>query len=641
MFRMPRLFNFEELEMYESQQYYSDIFSAVADDIRDYRDEKYDPSYSRIRRDEDVFRISDDDYNSFAKLMDKRRGIIRHAVEIILKALMKKNGVKVNEPVRYPDRLGRSNPYLSFSYVNKSNTRTGVKVIGDFDQISGTKYIQHDIEELHIKEEVDDIEIVVLRRIEEQESTSKAGIYYYEPDEIEETRFDSFNRNIQQLLPGVIRFVSLEDFFKQHFGDDEYSVFIKSVDDFNRQSESMIGYKSVFMPNELEVKKFKNGRLRSDFIFDFKRVLKTEMTQLHRDDKEFKDEAYYRLRQNIDLLYECCHKRFIDDQRYFALFGDKNFANSYISSEWYYYSSFETDILDKTSVAVGYLKSCEQLLYELLRLHIDDRRYKIQHGAIKKGMFPELIQKKENDEVKYYQYIPFKSKYEEIFNTTFGSLNKFVDYYKNDGILDESLIEDKELMHDWKHFIIKFLSYYSKNDLNEHLHKVNIYDADEISNIRNRTLLMYFLLLSSFKMDESEVRQIGGEEAFAKFDDIDDVKNGFIEWMDAKIEKTGNAYSKIVLRPCIDGDRNIELLCFAETDEFDLKDYNDEGDRLSYDEDCFEWAPGDCISAKDKGIILASIIKCYLDYAKKRGVIVKHKIILLLYGYGYHVIEQG
>lgn len=49
---------------------------------------------------------------------------------------------------------------------------------------------------------------------------------------------------------------------------------------------------------------------------------------------------------------------------YELMIGQSDFADSFISSEWYYDIHTITGVIDETGVVTGYLKSIEQLLFE-------------------------------------------------------------------------------------------------------------------------------------------------------------------------------------------------------------------------------------------------------------------------------------
>lgn len=603
---MSQLYDFEEIEMYDSEQYYTDIFNAVTEDIISYRDEKYNAETSNTGKGEAFFHVADDDFNSFEKLINAERGSIRRAVEIIVRELLKRNKVTIHPPEAHLDKAGRKCNYLSLSYEKRPNNKTGLKFIWNVQQLQGFKYFENKVNELDLKSEVDELEVVVLERKYQDKSIDSENTFLNKKNHYSEPELDRFNKLAQEHMPGFLKFIPLDDFFIQHFGKEEFLIFDKAAGIFNKKKESVVGYKTFFMPNETEVEKFVNERIAELKEFDYKHELIDTIHQL-RQKKELRYQDYNNLLQNIDVQFERCFKRYLSDLRFLIMTGNMDHSESYISSEWYYYSSFETDILDKTAIAVGYIKSAEQLLYQILRTHINGS-YEIQHGKMRNNTTTRALK---NDKDQYPKCIPFIETYEEYFDTTFGSLNTFVNTYR------DSLFE-KDTSDEWRTFIVKFLFDYCKKDRNGYLHKDNIYLSSDIKNIRHRTILLYFLLLGSFQLSERDQRLLGGDIAYRKADMIAEMFLGFYKWMGSKLQKCNSSTSTIVLTTSYDNSQDrIVLLQFIETDSFDQINYHKYHEEANYETDVFVFDLGKYTSEKDKDTFLAGMIERYLDINKQ------------------------
>ncbi len=623
---MYRLEDFDYIEMYESQKYYNDLFNAIDEHIRIHRDQRHYSKRNTFGRGEALFHLSDDDYYSLESLTSIERNAIIHAVGIIIRELMKRNQVTVFSPECHVDRIGQHHRYLSLSYEKQEGIKTGVKVIWDFKQLHGLDNYLIRLNDLSIKNEVDEVEVIVL----EKKYHTAPNSDYHEFNLMGLNELENYNKLVQEKDPGFVKFISIDDFFIQHFGAEEYSIFEAAVNAFNIRNRDLIGYKTIFMPNEIEVEKFINGRVKDLEKFDYKKEMITAIKQLNAN-RKLSFNTTNILLNNIDSLYEKCSNHYFMDLRYLILTGEEDLSESFISSEWYYYSSFNTDILDKTAIAVGYLKSSEQLIYQLLRLHINDANYNIQLG---KKIKSNEIKNNLKNTAGYPKSVPFLDIYEEYFDTTFGSLNTFVRHYQNNGLFEP------EFESEWKTFVVNYLFDYCKEDRNEHLHKDNIYSATEIGTIRNRTLLLYFCLLGSFCIDRAGLRKLGGKRAFFKADIYGDLFQDFSDWMESKIEDCKSNSSTVVLSACYDLRNGGEIIQFYETTDFDANNFFKLIEEIDYSVDSFSYDLGKYINERERGIILSNIVKAFLSIRKQLyDENDYHKIILLSYGQGYIEIQ--
>lgn len=626
---MLRIAGFEGIDIFESDKYYKDIFTAVSEDIKDYRDEKYAFDQNASGTTVSLFDISDDDSYAFESLRSKKQGILKHAVKIIIEALMRRNKITQTPPLLYTAITGRNEPYFSIVYLNRCNKRTGVKLLWDIKQLNGTNSLINTIKEKNLMKEVDDIQIVILEKDNSNTNEEQNSNYYYEQNN-RESALTRFNKTVHERGYDFISFITFDSFFKALFGTDEYILFQQAVDEFNSQKESMTGYKTLFMPNETEVERFKNKRLGDIKNFNYRFELQRATKELC-EKRKITNRDYNYITNDPDNIIKTCLDRYINNLRFLIFIGDADFAESYISSEWYYFSSFETDILDKTAIAVGYLKSAEQLLYRIIRNHINDTNYKIQH--IKK-IDADTADELKDDAGKIPQHIPFDERYEEYFDTTFGSLITFIKTYKDTGLFEN------DISYQWKKYVIQYLYDYCKDYRNEHLHKDNIYSSDEISGIRKRTLLLYFILLGSFRLDDNNLLLLGGKAAFFKANLIEDLYLRFVEWMDSRIQKCSSNSSIIILQSCFDSDNESELLLFAEADRFDWDEYSNSSDYLNFDSVYLEYYLGLHTSINSRRKVLTEITHNYIKMKRAAGVTLSHKIILLLYGNGYIVFDN-
>jgi hypothetical protein len=277
---------------------------------------------------------------------------------------------------------------------------------------------------------------------------------------------------------GYLKFGTLKDFFDMKFGKGEYEIFQEYVDKFNEKARNIIAYKAVVIPTDDELRTFKSRKSEMLLSYDYETLLPSDLCQEQRD---------------------ILHRNFIDRGLYKALMGDSDFADSFITSEWNYDVNRATGALDQTGIVAGYLKSIEQLLYSLIRLSINDHRsIRLKNG--------------EDGE--------FSVDNEEYVNSTLGSLIHFV---KNNGdILDVNNYT--------KHYIVDILFDWTDEERNGHFHKDNLHDVNKIEEIRKQTLLLYYLLLGGFKIEEPDYRRIGIVFENGKITDEEDLYQKFKLW---------------------------------------------------------------------------------------------------------------
>ena len=267
----------------------------------------------------------------------------------------------------------------------------------------------------------------------------------------------SLNSISEEKYGSFLRFASLKDFFEQHIKEGEYEVFKTYVDDFNEKAKNIIAYKAVVIPTGTEIETFKTRKSEMLRSYDYESLLPADM---------FKGQK--------DIL----RRNYIEREMYKALLGEMDFSDSFITSEWNYEVNRATGVLDQTGVIAGYLKSIEQLLYAVIKLSINKNKYiRLKNG--------------EDGE--------FNSDNEEYVNSTLGSLTHFIKF--NGDILDVNGYT--------KRFIVDTLFRWIDDERNGHFHKDNLHDFAKVEEIREQTLLLYYLILGGFTIGDDQFPEIG------------------------------------------------------------------------------------------------------------------------------------
>lgn len=270
--------------------------------------------------------------------------------------------------------------------------------------------------------------------------------------------FDEEMESAAKQSDGFIQMTLIKDFFDTYFGLDEFSVFMEYVTDFNERARTCVGFNTVIAPSDDSIAKFKKSKSEMLHSYDY-------LNKLPGD--KYKDQA--------NILYD----NYINCGLYRAMTGSCNFADSFVSSEWYYNINKVTNSLDKTAIVTGYLKSVEQLLYSIVRLSIDSGKTIKRKGA--------------ND------FIDFTTANEDLIDTALGSLIGFAKHYG-----EIFAVNFYVKMH-----IVNTLIEWRVNYRNDHLHKDNLYDSKKIDAIREKAIYLYFLLLGGCKIDKSDFDTLG------------------------------------------------------------------------------------------------------------------------------------
>lgn len=261
----------------------------------------------------------------------------------------------------------------------------------------------------------------------------------------------------------MIENISLEDFFNSYW-PGEYKIFKEYIERFNEDAEVTTGLTIAPIPTSKTLAK-KAEKISIEFSTFF-----------------FED---------------CLSKTFTSEEiaKLKILFSSKNllsnfkttYNDSFVSSEWYFDLLVSVDgELEQTAIVAGYLKSVEQLLFSLMLSRCNDLCFKL---FVKKG-----------DENKD-KLIPLSAENKDSLLTMAGNLLTSIDKnYKEKNMLNDVYI-DALIGEKVQDFLHKFF----KHTRNGYFHKDNIYDFEEIKQIRKEAYCAYFLLASAFKFDITKI----------------------------------------------------------------------------------------------------------------------------------------
>lgn len=276
---------------------------------------------------------------------------------------------------------------------------------------------------------------------------------------------DSETRNIivgneTRLTGGFVQYMPLKELFAL-ISENEYDVYMSYVRQFNNDIKRLIGYRTIVVPSDSAVE-------------ELKKEYECELRSIDFDKQLVQDGLYENQIRKIK-------KNFWSRSRYLALMGKSSFADSFISSEWYYRNHVEFSTLEQTAVIAGYLKSVEQLLYNIVKLSEGSGKQIRKLGGGK------------ND------YIEFCTENEALIDSTLGALIGYVRHYSD-------LWEVNPYA---KNYIADKLNIYRDRYRNDHFHKDNVNSIEEIEDIRENTIRIHYLLLGAMKISDSDKGRLG------------------------------------------------------------------------------------------------------------------------------------
>lgn len=281
-------------------------------------------------------------------------------------------------------------------------------------------------------------------------------VLFIEPDEMAyDTLIASVNDyNLKTGVP-LIR-VTLKEFWEQQFGEEEYSVLAEHIKRFNEEVRTIIGFNTIISPTESALQKFRNKTGEMLCSFPYREVISDD---IHK--KQF------------DIF---C-KNYMEQNLWRAMIGDSNFAISFITSEWNYNVYQLSENLDLTGIVCGYFKSIEQLIWSIMKLKTKPFTIKSKSQGI----------------------IEYSEESENIIDATLCSLEQVINF--NGWMIEVNPYARK--------YMIKVIDDWRGEYRNNYLHKTNLQSIEILNKIRDKTILLYFLILGGFEITEDDYEKLG------------------------------------------------------------------------------------------------------------------------------------
>lgn len=258
-----------------------------------------------------------------------------------------------------------------------------------------------------------------------------------------------------------------DDLLLKLFGAKELRRFKNAMLTYKDEMHQAVGYRITEIFNDHNLANLKSELDEELRNFDYARIKEERFNELHAANPSLGDLN--------DFNFNKIKNMFIDQGRYELLLGNRDFAKSFLTSEWLFKKYFSMEGMDNTFIVAGYLKSIEQLLWGII--------YLVGQG---RELHDDTIEADNADHI----------------DTTLGSLQRFITAQANEDLFDEVFETGRHFV---RLYLRKQLSDWRKKYRNGFFHKHNLEDREKIDAIRDETFFLYFLILGSLSLDADTI----------------------------------------------------------------------------------------------------------------------------------------
>lgn len=276
-----------------------------------------------------------------------------------------------------------------------------------------------------------------------------------------------FESRIREIDDSLIECMLFEEFLEMLFGEDEKRAFQEEMADFKEEMHKAIGYQVTELCSPYNLDKLKKELEKEIVNFQYDAIKDQRHADMIAEGSTVDDLN--------DYSFSIIKKTFLEEERYKLLFGNADFAESYLTSEWLYKKYFSLDELDNTFIVAGFLKSIEQLLWDIIFI--------VGQGRDIRG-------------------IEISEETEDAINKTLGSLECFITNWSNKDLIENSFGKGKR-------YVINYLKYqiadWRSKYRNGYFHKHNLKNKEKIEAIREETYFLYLLILGTIKLTPAQI----------------------------------------------------------------------------------------------------------------------------------------
>lgn len=255
------------------------------------------------------------------------------------------------------------------------------------------------------------------------------------------------------------RFYTIEHFVKRMFGESQWSDICEAFGYIQYAAEQYQWFELSTVCNYTSMQYFENDVTQALLEFDYIREMRRTSLQMRED-------AFSIIANNY----------FNGGYRFLTLYNDVK--KSLLTSEWLFKNQAKDNDLDKTYIIAGYVKSVEQLLYHVIS-----------------SLNPNHVIALMNNKTKAQEVVSVNS--DALFNATLGNMVYFLKDLQNRDIYVDGI--DSEVIQ----YIILIINRWVYKERNGYFHKHLLCDMKKVHQIRNRTFLLYCLILGGVRLENN------------------------------------------------------------------------------------------------------------------------------------------
>ena len=252
------------------------------------------------------------------------------------------------------------------------------------------------------------------------------------------------------------RFFSIAHFVKTFFGESLWDDMYEAFEYIQYAAEQYQWFELSNVCNFTSIQYFEKDVIQNILKFDYGREMQRTTLPMKEDAFSIIGNHYF------NGGYEC-------------LVSYNDVRKSLLTSEWLFQTQAKDNALDKTFIIAGYVKSVEQLLYHVIS-----------------SLTPNHLIALMNNKTKVQEMVPVNS--DALFNATLGNMVYFLKDLQNRDIYVEGI--DSEVIQ----CIILIINRWVYKERNGYFHKHLLCDMKKVRQIRNRTFLLYYLILGSVRL---------------------------------------------------------------------------------------------------------------------------------------------
>lgn len=368
------------------------------------------------------------------------------------------------------------------------------------------------------------------------------------------------------------RYIIVAEFFNMYFDSREYESFCKYIKKYTCITNDIVGFKPISFLSSMNLA---NQRIHEEKILL---------------DMKYVDYKYHHLNGGEigDHISDIAKKKMIDNyvgkKLYYSMLGNNEYAKSFITSEWLYYSLKEKKNFDYTAVISGYLKSIEQLLETIAKVNIDNNCIIEIHSKKLKKAYTNNI--KVYDKYRRERCLNINDKGWVVCDTD----HPYIDYtseqneYKNSsiGVYEYFLRVNNHIFVEpnTSNCIADLISCFRDECRNEFFHIHNLNDWNVVEKVRLNAIYLYFVLLGGIVIPDNKMSELGIIKK-DKFDELCGIINEFVNYSPEFIFEYESGQKENVIYDILNntsgfsdnGIEHYDSLCFFVVDEFSIESY--------------------------------------------------------------------